>query len=483
MKIRSMKYNVLMNMILSTSQMLFPLITLPYASRVLQAYGMGLTAFAQSVLSYFSLVALLGIQTYGVKTCAEVRDDPKRLAQAVKELLAILLISTTIVFIVYTLSIIFVPRFAEDRFLFLMFGVGLWLSSFGAEWFFQAVEQYGYITIRNIIFKLIGIILMVCLVRNVSDYNQYGFVILFSGYGMNVLNIIRLRELVNFSLAGKLHLKHHFKKMAWYMLASGSSGMYIQTDMITLGFIGTADMVGIYQLASKIKNVLVQALNSVGSVVLPRMSYKRANNDEGAVTRLLADNISFIGILSGLLIGGTIICADSIVQIMGGSGFRQSAGPLMIAMGAVLFSSLNIIIGNELIAESREKEWAIINVITLGSSFVYASILIPLVGIYGAALTNVLTELTSLTMRWWRSRNFFKHVLPQVESLKIFCCAIVPILLTLVFKHFVFVHVGFAALLLYGSVFTLLYLAFLYFTKERFFARMTQSIVSKVRKK
>ncbi|KOA54207.1 flippase [Bifidobacterium animalis] len=471
-----------MNMILSTSQMLFPLITLPYASRILQTYGMGLTAFAQSVLSYFSLVALLGMQTYGVKACAEVRDDPKRLAQTVKELLTILLISTTIVFIVYIVAVLFIPRFAEDRFLFLMFSVGIWLVSFGAEWFYQAIEQYGYITIRNVIFKIIGIVLMVLLVRDTSDYNQYGFVILFSGYGMNILNIIRLRKLVNLSLAGKPRIRHHFKKMVWYMMASVSSGMYIQTDIVALGFMGTPNMVGIYQLAAKIKNVLIQALNSVGSVILPRMSYIRAKKDEKAITKLLADNISFIGILSGLLIGGTVICADSIVQIMGGSGFSDSALPLIVAMPAILFSPLNIIFGNELITESREKEWAIINVITLACSFVFAFALIPLIGVCGAALTNVLTELTSLIMRWYRSRAFFGEVIPHIEVLKIVGCAIISIAVMLAFKHYVHLGPGFAALLLYGSLFTLIYILLLFIFKEQFFMRMIRSVAGKFRR-
>lgn len=102
-KIRSVKFNVLMNMLLTSSQMLFPLITLPYVSRVLSTYGTGAVAFAQSVLTYFSLVALMGMQTYGVKACAAVRDKPDELSQTVKELLVILLISTSVVFVIYIL--------------------------------------------------------------------------------------------------------------------------------------------------------------------------------------------------------------------------------------------------------------------------------------------------------------------------------------------------------------------------------------------
>ena len=73
-RIRSVKFNVLMNMIVTTSSVIFPLITVPYVSRVLSTGGTGHVAFAQSVASYFSLVALLGVTYYGVRVCARVRD-------------------------------------------------------------------------------------------------------------------------------------------------------------------------------------------------------------------------------------------------------------------------------------------------------------------------------------------------------------------------------------------------------------------------
>ena len=92
--------------------MLFPLITLPYVSRILSTFGTGAVAYVQSVVLYFSMVALLGIQNYGIKVCAMVRDDIVELSKVVKELLVILLVSTSIVFAVYLLSIFLTT---EDR--------------------------------------------------------------------------------------------------------------------------------------------------------------------------------------------------------------------------------------------------------------------------------------------------------------------------------------------------------------------------------
>ena len=75
MRIRTVKFNFIMNAILTVSSILFPLITFPYISRVLLVEGSGKVAFATSVVSYFTMFATLGIPTYGIRACARVRDD------------------------------------------------------------------------------------------------------------------------------------------------------------------------------------------------------------------------------------------------------------------------------------------------------------------------------------------------------------------------------------------------------------------------
>ena len=67
MKIRSIKFNFIMNAILAASTIVFPLITFPYISRVLLVEGNGKIACASSVVNYFSMIASRGITTYGIR--------------------------------------------------------------------------------------------------------------------------------------------------------------------------------------------------------------------------------------------------------------------------------------------------------------------------------------------------------------------------------------------------------------------------------
>ena len=83
MKQKSIKINFLMNTILSLSSIIFPLITFPYISRVLQPEGLGKVTFASSIVSYFLMFSQLGIPTYGIRVCAQVRDDKEKLSKTV----------------------------------------------------------------------------------------------------------------------------------------------------------------------------------------------------------------------------------------------------------------------------------------------------------------------------------------------------------------------------------------------------------------
>ena len=115
MKIRSVKFNFIMNFILTASSILFPLITAPYILRVLQAEGNGRVDFASSVMTCFMMFASLGIPTYGIRTCAKVRDDKEELSNTVQELMIINTVTMALTYIAFLILVFLVPQFAEEK--------------------------------------------------------------------------------------------------------------------------------------------------------------------------------------------------------------------------------------------------------------------------------------------------------------------------------------------------------------------------------
>lgn len=423
-KQHSLKFNAVMNMVLTSSSVVFPLITVPYVSRVLSPGGMGAVSFAQSIVTYFSLVAMLGIPTYGVRACAQVRDDKNELARVVQELLVILTVSTTVVFIVYLFALFLVPRFSEDRPLFMIFGLAFWLASFGAEWFYQATEQYDYITVRSVAVKLIGLVLMFMLIHNAADYRIYGAIVVFTGYGANILNMLRLRKIMQFRPWHELNVRRHLKPMSSFFVSSVSSGMYVQTDMVLLGFLATNSVVGIYQLVSKIKNMLALAINSVVNVMLPRLSYYAANAKD-KYNVLLITNISFVLLFASAGIGVAALNAESIIVILGGDQYSSAASPLLCILPALLFVSLNTVLSQYLISSGRERQYAIVNFAGLVSSICYCCFFIPILGAVGAAISCSLCEFTALVIRCVFARDFIRSIIKDVQLWQAPVCAVI----------------------------------------------------------
>ena len=164
----------MMNIILTMSSFIFPLITFPYVSRILLPTGTGKVSFATSVVSYFSMFAQLGIPTYGIRACAKVRENRENLTRTVHELIVINLIMSCISYFALFIALAYVPRLHSDRNLLILVSSTIILTTIGMEWLYKALEQYTYITIRSIIFKFIALIAMFLLIHKQSDYVIYG---------------------------------------------------------------------------------------------------------------------------------------------------------------------------------------------------------------------------------------------------------------------------------------------------------------------
>ena len=249
-KIHSVKYNLIMNVILKMSSFIFPLITFPYISRVLGPIGNGKISFATSIIYYFTIFATLGIPTYGVKICAQYRDDKEKLTKTVKELLIIESIAMIISYIMFFFAMCLIPKLQEEKELLIINSFTIFLTVFGVEWFYQAIEQYDYITFRNLAFKIISICLMFLLVHKTEDYILYGCISVLGTVGSNILNIIRLNKIIDLKSKHKLEITRHISPILTLFMLSASTMIYTSLDTVMLGFIKDNQQVGYYNAAT-----------------------------------------------------------------------------------------------------------------------------------------------------------------------------------------------------------------------------------------
>ena len=104
-KQKSIKVNFFMNALLTMSSVVFPLITSSHVARVLGPNGTGIVDFVYPMVMYFSMIAQLGIPTYGIRICAKVRDDKVELSRVVQELLIINMITCALAYICFFAAI------------------------------------------------------------------------------------------------------------------------------------------------------------------------------------------------------------------------------------------------------------------------------------------------------------------------------------------------------------------------------------------
>ena len=141
---KSIKLNFMVNIFLNGSAYILPLLTKPYVSRILHAEGMGKVSFATSLISYFTMFAMLGVPTYGIRACARVRDSKDELQKTVQEIFLMNLILSIFVYIAFVGMLFFVPQVQGKKALLLVMSCSIILNVIGMEWFYRGTEEYSF---------------------------------------------------------------------------------------------------------------------------------------------------------------------------------------------------------------------------------------------------------------------------------------------------------------------------------------------------
>ena len=389
----SLKKNFIMNALLTMSTFLFPLITFPYVSRVLGPAGMGRVDFATSVLTYFSMIAQLGIPTYGIRLCAKVRDDRRQLTKTVQEILLLNTVTALVAYVVFFVLLFSVPRFYEDKTLFLIFSSTVLFNTIGVEWLYRAMEQYTYITVRSLIFKVIGVVAMFLLVHAESDYILYGGITIFAACASNVFNLFNLHRFVDLKPLGNYDLRRHMKPILVFFAMSCATTIYTHLDTVMLGFMRTDAEVGCYNAAIKIKVILVSAVTSLGTVLLPRASYYAQNKQTDELLRITKKAMNFVCLFALPLTVYFMLFARSGVLLLSGDAYTASVLPMQIIMPTLLFIGMTNILGMQILVPlGREKTVLLSEIVGAVVNLALNWLLIPPLGAVGAAVGTVVAE-------------------------------------------------------------------------------------------
>jgi len=477
----SLKINMIMNVILTMSSMIFPLITFPYAARVVGAEGIGKVTFATSVITYFSMFAQLGIPTYGIRACAKVRDDRKLLSKTVQEILIINAITCIVSYIALAISLVAIPKFAADKMLFLVIGSTILLNALGTEWLFKALEQYSYITIRSIIFKFIALVAMFMLVHSESDYVIYGATTILAASASNVLNFLYLPKLVDLKPTGNYNLRQHMKMIFVFFALSVATTIYTNLDNVMLGFITNDTEVGYYTAAVKVKGILVSIVTAVSTVLLPRASYYV---DKGLIKELYGiarKAMSFVMLIAIPFVAYFSIYADECILLLSGEGFAPAVLPMQVIMPTLLFIGITNILGIQIMVPLGKENQVLYSTICGAiTDLVLNAIFIPMYGAVGAAIGTVVAEFVVLIYQLIIMRDILGEVFGGVKYIVVIIATIIASLCSIWVKS---LSLGvFFALVLSAVIFFGVYLLGLIIGREYLVKEILEMLLKKIKK-
>lgn len=481
-KEKSLKKNFCMNAILTMSQFIFPLITFPYVSRILLAEGTGKVSFATSIISYFAMFAQLGIPTYGIRACAQVRNDKKKLSKTAQEIFIINIIMSILAYIVFFIALCNVPRLKDEKTLLIIVSATIFFNAIGMEWLYKALEQYTYITIRSVIFKFIALIAMFLLIHQQSDYIIYGAISIFASSASNIFNFFNVHKYISLRPVGEYNFKQHLKAVSVFFALSCAATIYVNLDTVMLGFMKTNVDVGYYNAAVKIKTILVSIVTSLGTVLLPRASYYVEHGLKEDFYRITKKAIDFVFLVATPLMLYFMFFAKEGIFFLSGNTYGGAIVPMQIIMPTLFFIGLTNIMGMQILVPLGKENIVLYSeivgaVVDLAINY----ILIPKYASAGAAIGTLVAEIAVWIVQYIYLRkqikDAYKNVRYGILILALFLGSIASLWVKKVFSGSFIVLLN-SAILFFGVYFIVLTIA-----KEPLIYQIEEGLLTKLKKK
>jgi O-antigen/teichoic acid export membrane protein len=433
----SLKKNIILSYINTLTGIIFPIVTFPYATRVLLPEGIGIVDFNFSIINYIVLFTSLGIPTYAVREIAKYRDSIELRNQKTVEIALLNLILCFIGYIAVGLIGSFVPKVNAHLELFYVLSLAIFFTAIGVYWFYQAIEDFKFITLRGIIIRTVCAISLFVFVKDKDDLLIYGLIMVGATVGNNLLNFIHLRKFIRLSTIRirQLNVWQHFRPAAKMFLMFAFVSIYIYLNNVILGFLQGDRAVGLYTSGMRISHIINTVVTSLGAVMLPRCSNLIETGKETEFNSLITKSYHFV-LAVALPLSAALICfARPMTLLLCGCHFTDAIAVVMITAPTVLIVSISDVVGMQILLP-KNKETIIICSTAVAATVNVALnfLLIPHLAEMGAAIGTLVAELSILVVEivWGRKYipfHFFgKSVTNIMIGTAVMILGIIPVL-------------------------------------------------------
>ena len=419
MKKSSLGVNAFLNGLRSVLNLFFPLITFPYVSRVLSVSGIGVYNFSNTYVNYFILIAGLGIATYAVREGARYREDKAKINKFASQVFSLNMIATVIAYFLLFASLVIFKKLHNYVSCILIFSLQILFTTLGTEWIYTIYEDYTYITIRSILFKIISIVLLFLLVRKPEDYLIYAAITVLSAGGSNLLNFVHARNFVHIKITIKTNWRYHLKPILVIFASAIAVTIYVSSDTTILGLLKNDYAVGIYSTSVKIYQMAQGLLSALLMVTIPRLAFLWGQRRVGEYNQVLSKVVDSLGVLVLPAAVGLIMLSREVILIIASEKYLPSVNSLLIISCAIIFSIFSWIFSDCVLIPVKREGLVLRNtIITAIENIILNFILIPFMSYDGTSLSTVIAEFTVMIMNGYSCRDIIKPVIFKKDTLK-----------------------------------------------------------------
>lgn len=395
LKKKSLKVNYIFNFISQILTLIIPLVTAPYLARIFHEEGNGQIAFANNIITYFTMIANLGFATYGQREIARNRDNPDKISQTFWEISIIKIILSFISFGLLTITTLSGIYGSSYNQLIFLFGIQVVASAFDINYFYQGIEDFKSIAIRTVIIRSVSLVCIFTLVKTSEDIWIYALIYSLSILLANLLMYTKLRKFIHKPRFKELKFRKHLLPSLIIFLPTLATTIYGSLDKLMIGYLcENADYEnGCYNQALKLNQVILIIITVIDNVMVARNSADYARGDIDSIKSHIKFSTNYVLILGIPLIVGMCLLSTNLSSWYLGDGYAEVPVLLNIMSVRFIASGLACVYGNQLfISIGKEKYVTIAHICTCVFNLLLNFIFIPWLGATGGAITTAAAE-------------------------------------------------------------------------------------------
>ncbi|MBQ1322036.1 MAG: flippase, partial [Solobacterium sp.] len=406
MKKRSLRVNAMLYAARTVMSFLFPFITYPYVARVLGVENIGKVTTSANIVSYFILIAQMGVLTYATREGARLRDDSDKLNSFASQVFSINLISMTAAYILLILTVAVIPHYHAYSLLILIQSFNIVGTTIGVEWMCAIFEDYAYIAVRSFAVQIATVIMLFTMVKQPGDYAVYAAISVIANTGANVMNFFHVRKYVRIRLTRQLQLDVHLRPLLIIFFSAVATTIYVNSDVTMLSFMCGDYNVGLYNASVRIYSILQSMIASIFLVALPRLSNDLVTTIAEQYKKTLNELMDELMLFLLPVITGVYLIANEAIRLFSGQAFMESVPSLRILSLTLLFSMQASFLTNTILLPNKMESLVLRATTFSAAANVVLNIwFIPRLAQNGAALTTLAAEILMACVQYWFIRN------------------------------------------------------------------------------